>query len=358
MCCWACLRAWWGGIIGFLFGIPQAPTTTTLGYRPSTNLEQVSDWLTKIIIGVSLVQANAIAARLAQTGVLVAGIEPRQGMVVPQIIIVGFAALGFFRGYIWTRLYYAGLQVRADSSIRSLLEARVAQVESTVKQEQQKAEVLDKNVRQIDKTTSLYLSGKLTTPSTTTALADNLTEERGAQEAARAAAPAADPVVADVRARVARFMAAPPSYDTDPAEEQFRDLSPPTAANGWRLNVELLATLEGGLSMEAVVYQTSALARGQEAILLLHPTFGRDKKLTLPVENGQAETNFFADEYFTVVAIIDEGRTVLAYDLRRLPGAPDWFTNPPRLRKRKGRHCCIEMSEQKMAGSRVTSPIM
>ena len=77
----ACLAS--GGIIGFLFGIPRvlqdinAPTimpknneedkdsanTSKSSYRMqvNTNLEQISDWLTKIIVGVGLIELRRFA---------------------------------------------------------------------------------------------------------------------------------------------------------------------------------------------------------------------------------------------------------------------------------------------------------
>src|SRR4051794_2430267 len=48
-----------GGVTGFLFGIPKARSDvnsagTNAGgqFKPNTNLEQISDWLTKTIVGV------------------------------------------------------------------------------------------------------------------------------------------------------------------------------------------------------------------------------------------------------------------------------------------------------------------
>ena len=54
-----------GGLVGFLFGIPRAVQGSTAPtgaaqYQANTNLEQVSDWLTKIIVGVSLVEIGRI----------------------------------------------------------------------------------------------------------------------------------------------------------------------------------------------------------------------------------------------------------------------------------------------------------
>ena len=45
-----------GGLTGFLFGVPKGPSDrdeqqrSGFFYRPNTNLEQVSDWLTKIMV--------------------------------------------------------------------------------------------------------------------------------------------------------------------------------------------------------------------------------------------------------------------------------------------------------------------
>ena len=54
---WALVCLSSGGAIGFLFGIPKIlqlenPAATVTAYRqqPNTNLEQISDWLTKLLL--------------------------------------------------------------------------------------------------------------------------------------------------------------------------------------------------------------------------------------------------------------------------------------------------------------------
>ena len=66
------LASWWPvGSLGFLFGVPRFltseragggsdPALPARGYLPNSNLEQVSDWLTKILIGVTLTQLGEI----------------------------------------------------------------------------------------------------------------------------------------------------------------------------------------------------------------------------------------------------------------------------------------------------------
>jgi hypothetical protein len=68
-----------GALLGFLFGIPRSlaveatPAGTTAEpveagqraalYRSNTNLEQISDWLTKILVGVGLVELGGSLSR-------------------------------------------------------------------------------------------------------------------------------------------------------------------------------------------------------------------------------------------------------------------------------------------------------
>ena len=53
-----------GALLGFLFGVPRALTGATqeAGLRSNTNLEQISDWLTKILVGVGLVEIGRLAS--------------------------------------------------------------------------------------------------------------------------------------------------------------------------------------------------------------------------------------------------------------------------------------------------------
>ena len=47
-----------GATIGFLFGFPKSARTGEDMVRPSTNLEEISDWLTKVIVGATLTQCG------------------------------------------------------------------------------------------------------------------------------------------------------------------------------------------------------------------------------------------------------------------------------------------------------------
>jgi hypothetical protein len=99
-----------GGVVGFLFGLPLTSKQRTAGpsdshYENNTSLEQVADWLTKIIIGVGLVQlGRALPAltRLAKSLNDPLGGKPYGGAFGMGLTIF-YALLGFLFLYLWTR---------------------------------------------------------------------------------------------------------------------------------------------------------------------------------------------------------------------------------------------------------------
>jgi hypothetical protein len=103
-----------GGLLGFLFGVPRALTSDTdkdSNDHPdrlyaNTNLEQVSDWLTKIIIGATLVQLGSVANRFSELATFVSGIfgnPSTQNKTMAGAIILYSVIFGFFAAYIGAR---------------------------------------------------------------------------------------------------------------------------------------------------------------------------------------------------------------------------------------------------------------
>ncbi|WP_035798894.1 hypothetical protein [Kitasatospora mediocidica] len=133
-----------GGAAGFLFGMPHAlgggsgpavaATTATVPgapaspvsageqYSPNTNLEQVSDWLTKILLGVGLTQLGSIWQHFHQ---LARALAPALGgradsQPFAAALVLYFVLLGFLGGWLLTRLLLAGALTRADGSALAL----------------------------------------------------------------------------------------------------------------------------------------------------------------------------------------------------------------------------------------------
>ena len=121
------------GFAGFLFGIPRSishPESVSVEsggspYINNTNLEQVSDWLTKILIGVGLTQLLRVPAKALELATFLAeGFADATGSK-PFIVglLLYFGVLGFLACYLCTTWYLKQSldQIRASASDFSLV---------------------------------------------------------------------------------------------------------------------------------------------------------------------------------------------------------------------------------------------
>jgi len=114
-----------GCLIGFIFAIPKSISNsdtnlikTGKGYISNDNLVQVSDWLTKIIVGVGLTKLTRIPGYIHSMGQYMGGAIGGTviGEVGAESIVVYFSICGFLIAYLWTRLYFA--RMLEDSGIQ------------------------------------------------------------------------------------------------------------------------------------------------------------------------------------------------------------------------------------------------
>ena len=133
-----------GMLLGFLFGIPRTVPSGTVDVPAATevppnasntlftgtpspmeinsNLVEVSDWLTKIIIGVGLIELKSLPGTAHGVADFIA---PSLHIDLPtaQAIIGGvmlfFSVHGFLIGYLLTRIYLSIIIKRADSLVKN-----------------------------------------------------------------------------------------------------------------------------------------------------------------------------------------------------------------------------------------------
>ena len=124
-----------GALVGFLFGIPRTLSQTSgdpageargpelVHYRVNTNLEQISDWLTKILVGVGLAELHRLpAALLGAADYFATAIGGRAAVEIAGFLVallVYFSIVGFMTGYLGTRVLLAPLFKQVD--VRSKL---------------------------------------------------------------------------------------------------------------------------------------------------------------------------------------------------------------------------------------------
>lgn len=139
-----------GGLLGLLFGVPRAlagspnstiaqtatgvtadgasvassgPTTTNVGgYGANTNLEQVSDWLTKLLLGAGLTQLIRVPGGLQKLGsYLGPGLGGGDAASSFAVVLVIYGVLiGFFLAYLAARLKLGAAFKEADDLAQNL----------------------------------------------------------------------------------------------------------------------------------------------------------------------------------------------------------------------------------------------
>jgi uncharacterized membrane protein len=120
---WMMMCLAFGGLLGFLFAVPRANPDAPGRYLllPNRNIEQISDWLTKILVGLGLVNLREIGAFLAERSVkLASSLQVDADFALAMILY--FAIAGFLEGYLLTRIFLQWLfvdEVRSAGSGQS-----------------------------------------------------------------------------------------------------------------------------------------------------------------------------------------------------------------------------------------------
>jgi CheY-like chemotaxis protein len=94
----------------------------------NSNLVEVSDWLTKIIVGVGLVELKHLPTAARGVADYIApslGLAPSMAAPVAGGIMLFYSVLGFLIGYLLTRIYLAVIIKWADNQVKNLNPVRL-----------------------------------------------------------------------------------------------------------------------------------------------------------------------------------------------------------------------------------------
>lgn len=126
-----------GSVVGFLFGVPRKnlekeghdsaenEDRKPLLYQPNTNLELISDWLTKMIVGVSLVEIHKIIHFFELIGQFCGSafaISPA-GEVIAISICVHYLIIGFIQGFLLAYLWLPAAFARSAKNAENILKS-------------------------------------------------------------------------------------------------------------------------------------------------------------------------------------------------------------------------------------------
>jgi hypothetical protein len=126
-----------GGVLGFLFALPRSITVGIptgkdgqsrelrgITVRPNTNLEEVSDWITKIIIALTLTQLGKIPNAAGRLFVILGrslGGSPQDVVFTGSLVVYNFL-VGFLMGWLITRMFMGRWMAASDEPLADAAE--------------------------------------------------------------------------------------------------------------------------------------------------------------------------------------------------------------------------------------------
>lgn len=284
---------------------PSAPPSAEPRTRPSTALEEIVDWLTKMVVGIGLVQLKEVPGAVIRLGTLVSRsveLPAFEAQSIAVAIVVFFTSIGFLYGYLATRLYIQGAIDRADGALRQDMN-------------RMKADLAEGKEKQAQQDTVLRKISKVAAAS---AVQASLAPATPAKASARSVS---EPIITDAASTKVEL------WDTDPNKHAFGDSN---AANGRVLEATLAPAFPDQPQLEACWVTLVVRSTDEERPLSgsvtfhLHPTYS-PPVFTAPVKDGEASLSLQAWGAFTVGVEADEGATRLELDLAKVPGGPRAF---------------------------------
>jgi hypothetical protein len=359
-----------GGALGLLFGLPTAQTGTVgagpasqqdLGYRESTSLEQVADWLTKILIGLTLTQYNSweekytiLSQRLtdaivggssrgADCAALLAAAPTRAQEIAagPECTFLGstpipggvlvalYSMLGFLVSYLWMRRYFIHELVSGKEEAKALLKQELAKITEVTAQAEKTTEearrasdeakraVLQETVKAAE---SLGLAPAAVEPVRLTQTRAAAILRKGEQLL---------PPDSKGFETLAGILAGLEKATIDPEDPWRNEFGASSTRDGVMLEASVVGTPDPNtfkvdLVVRGVTPERVQTLMGTKAIYYLHPTFGDDPRVSAFGADGRAPLELYAYGAFTTGVVLEDG-TMLELNLATLPGAPDRF---------------------------------
>jgi len=320
-----------GGMLGFLFGIPKIdktisstssvaavpvlPGTTPapvgmltsnsrFNFSDNANLEEISDWLTKIIVGLTLVQFNNIKKMLDEGAKSInrtLELTYYDFYVFGYAMIIFYLVMGFLVSYFWTRTNYVYILEKGKGDIVALQKENIYLKKDNRELEIDKAELKEA----VQQESSLRAVNESNNAEFKPIERINANEEL-------------EKIVLELL-RIHEI-----KVGDDPQKGRWGGLS---ESNSRKLEavVTKSATIKNFYDVKFTIRSTdSAKPLNTTVVLLLHDSFGKDIVYLKP-ENNRAEITLPAYEAFTAAAICDNGTTFLELDLNNLPGNPPGF---------------------------------
>lgn len=319
--------------MGTLFGMPKRNNKKEYNYSLNNSLVEISDWLTKIIVGLGLVNLKEIPGYLISLGEYVKSASKYDGQLLNVYaigIVIYFGFLGLFIGYNYMRLVLSNKYKYADDNLtkreleiakEKVLEAKeenqlkdkkIIQIQSLVQEKEQLTKKLIDKVNEPSMSdTNIHTVIKKISTSNDAKKGDEKLESH------------LDKMIDEAKLKLHKGLLI---HHDDPQKGQWK--SNPIN-NERELKATVIEEAKGLYKVKLQVISTNPknnpLKNGEMVLFALHNTFGDPPFKLVKVEKQAAELNFYCYGSFTVGAFADEGNTELELDLAELPNVSSYF---------------------------------
>lgn len=319
--------------MGTLFGMPKRNNQKESDYSLNNSLVEISDWLTKIIVGLGLVNLKQIPGYLVSLGEYVRTSSKYDGQLLNIYsigIVIYFGFLGLYIGYNYMRLVLSNKYKYADDNlIRKELEIaneKIHEVKEKIQQKDIKIIQTQNLIQEKDQLAKSLLT-KINEPTISSSEFEtvvkkiiNSDEIKKDNENIKSEV---DRMIDEAKLKLHKGLIL---NNNDPQKGQWRSKS---INNERELKATVIEEAKGLYQINLQVVSTNPknnpLKNGEYILFALHSTFGNPPFKLVKVEKQIAELNFYSYGSFTVGAFADNGSTELELDLAKLPDVSSYF---------------------------------
>ena len=297
-----------GFFTGTLFGMPKRNDVANSDYTLNNSLVEISEWLTKIIVGLGLVNLKQIPGYLLSLGQFVSEASGSRGQsldVFAMSVAVYFSVFGLYVGYNYMRLVLSQKYKLADDNILR------RELEKTKEEKQNLQTVIEEKKGEAN-TILQEVNNQLLS-----------IEDEKVNPTLFKSAPYMSSLQRKAEEKLVKGLQNNPN---DPqkgqwgqkAENNFRRLTASVTEitkESYRIMLEIMSTDPNN----------HPLNNEETVLFALHQTFGQPPFRYRRVENGRIQLTLFSSGSFTVGVLMDRGETELELDLAELPGVSEYF---------------------------------
>lgn len=318
--------------IGTLFGMPKKNNEKETDYSLNNSLVEISDWLTKIIIGLVLVNLKEIPGYLISLGEYVRASSKYDGQLIDIYtigIVIYFSFIGLYIGYNYMRLVLANKYKYADDNmIRKELEIAAEKIHE-IKKEIQKKDIriiqTQSLVQEKDQLTKSLIT-KINEPSISNTDFETLIKKINNSDDSKhneALKSEINKIVEEAKLKLKKGLVI---NHQDPQKGQWKSKS---VNNERELKAAVKEETKGLYHISLQVISTNSLKNplknGEYILFALHNTFGNQPFKLVKIDKGTAEFGFYSYGSFTIGVFADNGTTELELDLAELLGVSSHF---------------------------------